>query len=151
VLDDGVQVTANVAPATIDALTLQLAAPLDRIGMPGGLLSVSKREAWSRTIDPVTGERRDVSSVPESASLSLRQDLPDRSGAWGISLTGASDSMSYSVRQVMRTRRAAGGSIFGEWRPRESLALRLTYSRGGRSDSELWLYGGPRSIGLPAD
>src|SRR3546814_12822014 len=43
------------------------------------------------------------------------------------------------------------GSVYGEWRPRESLALRLTWSNGGRTQTDSWLYASPREAGRPAD
>src|SRR3546814_16802663 len=42
-------------------------------------------------------------------------------------------------------------SVYGEWRPRESLALRLTWSNGGRTQTDIWLYASPREAGRPAD
>src|SRR3546814_20948450 len=42
-------------------------------------------------------------------------------------------------------------SVYGEWRPRESLALRLTWSNGGRTQTDSWLSASPREAGRPAD
>lgn len=149
VLDDDTQVSANVDAMTIDSLQLEFTVPLDRLGLRGGLLTASKREVFSRTTDPMTRERRPASLTPSSSSLLLRQDLPN--GAWGLSLTGDSDSIAYSVRQVVRTRSEAGASVFREWRLRASLALRLTYSLSSRKHSDMWFYAMPRAVGQAAD
>src|SRR3546814_1452958 len=55
VLDDGLQVSANVGSATVDTLHADVTAPLDRMGLAGGLLTASRSTSRSRTIDPVTG------------------------------------------------------------------------------------------------
>src|SRR3546814_14478987 len=57
VLDDGLQVSANVGSATVDTLHADVTAPLDRMGLAGGLLTASRSTSRSRTIDPVTGQR----------------------------------------------------------------------------------------------
>lgn len=147
VLDGGLQVTANVGPATIDTWNVGLTLPTNGIGVPGGLLTVNKTQARSHTTDPVTGEQREVSATPSSASLIFRQDLPGDVGAWGFSLSDAMDYTTYGVSQILRARSEVGGSVFGEWRPRETWLLRLTYSQGSQTRSDLWMYGGPRMAG----
>src|SRR3546814_13124181 len=91
VLDDGLQISANVGPATVDTLHVDVTAPLDRMGLAGGLLTAIRSVAHSRTTDPVTGQRRPVSSTPSSASMSSLQDLGQ--GSWGAMLTGARKSV----------------------------------------------------------
>src|SRR3546814_14885784 len=98
---------------------------------------------------PVTGQRSPVSSTPSSASLSRRQDLGQ--GSWGMSLGGGLESTAYGVRQVTRMRSDPSASVYGEWRPHESLALRLTWSNGGRMQTDSWLYALPREAGQSAD
>src|SRR3546814_4439959 len=66
-------------------------------------------------------------------------------------LTGGLESTFYGVRQVTRMRSDPSASVYGEWRPRESLALRLTWSNGGRTQTDSWLYASPREAGRPAD
>jgi len=51
----------------------------------------------------------------------------------------------------MRTRSGVVASAFGQWRPRESLVLRLGYSAGRTGRSETWFYDAPRSAGSEAD
>src|SRR3546814_2682580 len=69
VLDDELQISANVGPATVDTLHVDITAPLDRMGLAGELLTAIRSVAHSRTTDPVTGQRRPVYSTPSSASL----------------------------------------------------------------------------------
>lgn len=151
VLDDGLQAMANVAPAVIDTLESQLSAPLDGLGIPGGMLNLSKADSRSSTVDPVTGEARPVSAAPAGASMSLRQDLPSGKGAWGISVSEGAEGSFHGVSQVMQTRSGVSASAFGQWRPRESLVLRLGYSAGRTGRSETWFYDAPRSAGSEAD
>src|SRR3546814_599193 len=92
----------NVGPATVDTLHVDVTAPLDRMGLAGGLLTAIRSVAHSRTTDPVTGQRRPVSSTPSSASLSARQDLGQ--GSWGAMLTGGLESTFYGVRPGPRMR-----------------------------------------------
>src|SRR3546814_12265778 len=108
------------------------------MGLAGGLLTAIRSVAHSRTTDPVTGQRRPVSSTPSSASLSARQDLGQ--GSWGAMLTGGLESTFYGVRQVTRMRSDPRDSVYGEWRPREPRARRVTWSTAGRHQSDSWPY-----------
>src|SRR3546814_2089575 len=69
VLDDGLQISANVGPATVDTLHVDVTAPLDRMGLAGGLLTAIRSVAHSRTTDPVTGQRRPVRSEEHTSEL----------------------------------------------------------------------------------
>src|SRR3546814_8091156 len=75
----------------------------------------------------------------------------DLQGSWGMSLAGGLESTAYGVRQVTRMRSDPSASVYGEWRPHESLALRLTWSNGGRMQTDSWLYALPREAGQSAD
>lgn len=149
VLANGLQAMANVASTVVDTVETQLSAPLDRIGLPGGLLSISKSESWFRGADPVTGEPRPV-STPGNASVSLRQELPSGKGAWGLSLSDGTESTFYGVNQVTRAHGDATGSAFGQWRPHDSLLVRVGYSTGRKSSRESWLFDGVRVAGAVA-
>lgn len=151
VLDGGVQAMANVEPTVVDALESQLSAPLDGLGMPGGLLSLTRADSRSSAVDPVTGEVRPVAATPRGTGVSLRQDLANGKGAWGVSLDEGVGTTFYGVRQVTRTQSGAATSVFGQWRPLESLMLRLGYGAGRTGTTETWMYEAPRSVGSEAD
>src|SRR3546814_19598169 len=68
-----------------------------------------------------------------------------------MSLAGGLESTAYGVRQVTRMRSDPSASVYGEWRPHESLALRLTWSNGGRMQTASWLYALPREAGQSSD
>src|SRR3546814_16676444 len=68
-----------------------------------------------------------------------------------MSLAGGLESTAYGVRQVTRMRSDPSASVYGEWRPHESLALRLTWSNGGRMQTDSWLYALPREEGQSDD
>lgn len=146
VLDNGLQAMANAAPAVIETVEAQLSAPLERIGLPGGLLSLSKSGGWRQSLDAVTGEAL-PGAMPGNASLSLRQELPSGKGAWGISLVDATDTLQHAVRQVTRMQAAASGSVFGQWRPSDAVLVRIGYSTGRKSQRMSWLFDAPRAIG----
>src|SRR3546814_14900064 len=90
------------------------------MGLAGGLLNAIRSVAHSRTTDPVTGQRRQVSSTPSSASLSARQDLGQ--GSWGALLTGGLESTFYGVSQATRMRRKPSARVYGVGVPREQRA-----------------------------
>lgn len=148
-IDDESEIAANVGPATRDSVTLTLSAPLDRVGLSGGLLSANLAKTFSGTVDPVTGQSRSVSGVsPDlSAHVSLRQTLPK--GAWGLSGSSELAYTSYGVRQTSQLRLSPTLSLFGEWRPRSAIAARLTVYTPGRTTSETALYTAPRADGDP--
>lgn len=151
VLDDALQVTANVGAAVIDTFGLQLNAPLDGLGLPGGLLTLGRNEVASRMIDPVTGAEREVALRPSSGSLSLRQDLPGGRWAWGISAVAGDRSAQFGATEVMYLENEARVSAFGEWRPARSLALRMAYTRGGGTRIHSQMYLSPRRADAPPD
>lgn len=148
-VDDQSEISTNVGPATLDRLKLDFSAPLDKIGLSGGLLSANLARTFSSTVDPVTGQSRAVSGIsPEiSAAVSLRQNLTK--GAWGLSGSNEQTNTMYGVRQISQLRMSGRLSLFGEWRPRPVLAARLTLSTPSRIASETALYAAPRAVGGP--
>jgi hypothetical protein len=144
-VDELSEIATNVNAATLDTLTLDFTTPLDNVGLTGGLLTAHLGQTLSRTRDPITDQSRAVSGASPalSASVSLRQNLPK--GAWGVSGRNASASTFYGVRQISQLRQRSSLSLFGEWRPLQSLAARLTLAAPSRSTSTSVLYAAPRT------
>lgn len=151
VLENALQVTANVGAAVVDTFGLQLNAPLHRLGLPGALLTLGRNEVVSQMIDPVTGAEREVALRPSSASLSLRQDVPGGLWAWGISAVAGDRSAQFGATEVMYIESEARSSAFGEWRPAPTLTLRVAYTRGGGTRAHSQMYLSPRRDDAPPD
>jgi hypothetical protein len=67
----------NIGSGTRDWLGLTLAAPLDRLGIRGGLVRGAAVWRWSKVTDPVTGAERRISGQHAfDADFHFTQDLP---------------------------------------------------------------------------
>ena len=66
----------NIGDATLDRLSVNIQAPLDRFGFAGG--RISARNTWNHTevTDPTTGKTRPLSNIPKShAVIVIGQDI----------------------------------------------------------------------------
>lgn len=152
VLDEVAQVPANVQPAVVDTISLQLNLPLEQFGVTGGILTLSRKEVSSRMTDPVTGSRREVGMRPFSGSLMFRQDLPGGLWAWGITIADSGRGTMFGATSIVDTKTDAQLGVFGEWRVVPSARLVVgsrnrvktghgpttIWRRGARARSLIW-------------
>ena len=85
-LKDGLSAVGNIGDGTLDRLSVNVQAPLDRFGFSGG--RISARNTWNHTEveDPTTGKTRPISNVPKThATIVVAQDIK----AWNLQWSAA--------------------------------------------------------------
>ena len=76
----------NIGDGSQDTASVNLTAPLDRLGLRRAQLKAVAVKQWSSVSDPTTREVRPISAVqPLEYSLDLHQDLPSLHANWGAS------------------------------------------------------------------
>lgn len=147
--DDVFDAPGNIGNGRRDTLSLDLAAPLDRIGFRGAHLRTSMLWRRSRVTDPVTGQSRPISEEnPVEGSIELTQELPDLRMSWGLALEHIAErETQYLFDEVARESEGTGWTLFVERRIRERWRVRAEATDlFGRDFSESRAkYDGPRS------
>lgn len=93
VLPSGGQGTANAGSARVWGVKTNGSLPLSPV-IPGGLIEVEAEFLDSTFADPITGERRVVSSIDSpNIFAQFRQDLIEHRVAWGFSYRAQTDSL----------------------------------------------------------
>lgn len=106
---------------------VDLKAPLDRFGAPGGLLTADLIWRDSEVTDPATGARRRISDEPAwEGALGFHQDLPAWRARWGGEVVLGETEYEFRFDEVERERVAARLSLFAEFRPLPGWSLRLS-------------------------
>ena len=124
-LEDGLSATGNIGDATLDRLSVNLQAPLDRFGFNGG--RISARNTWNHTevTDPTTGKTRPLSNVPKThAVIVLAQDIKSWNLQWNVAWVPLLGRTSYDpdVQFTWRGRDFLEGWV--EYKPTPTLAIR---------------------------
>jgi outer membrane cobalamin receptor len=124
-LEDGLSATGNIGDATLDRLSVNIQAPLDRFGFNGG--RISARNTWNRTevTDPTTGKTRSLSNVPKThAVIVLAQDIKSWNLQWNVAWVPLLGRTSYDpdVQFSWRGRDFLEGWV--EYKPTPTLAIR---------------------------
>ncbi len=135
---------ANIGAGTRDTLKAELTLPLDRLGVPGGLVKGFVTRRWSGVDDPTTQTRRSISGQrPVEWELKVTRDLPARYLTLGAELYGGYQSAFYRFNAIDRFKRDPFLMIYVEWRPRPDLNVRAELEnitkRGYRQTSTTFL------------
>ncbi len=136
-LSDTLIVSQNTSPEKINRFSASVEYPFERFGTEDLILEAGVDISDSETIDPVTGEKRDVSWVrPLEWSLGMRKDPGEGRWAWGVNLWKRTDNDNYSVRSIREEDRDVQWGAFVEWEIIDGLKLRGRL-QGPRNDSEI--------------
>ncbi|MDX1563026.1 MAG: hypothetical protein R3305_08865, partial [Gammaproteobacteria bacterium] len=124
-LSDSITVAQNTSEEQIDRIRARIEFPFERFGREDFVLSVQGNIAQSNTIDPVTGESREVSGVQtRDWGLDFRRDPGDGNLAWGASIRDREDGDDFSVRRTGSREESSDWDAFVEWEPIRGLKLR---------------------------
>ncbi|MEK6371612.1 MAG: TonB-dependent receptor [Acidobacteriota bacterium] len=93
----------NLDRATLYGIQSRSTFNLDRVGWNGARLDLELQWQDSQIEDPLTGRKRPISnSLQESASLSLRHDIPKTDWAWGTDYSYYLAAQNYRLTEVGR-------------------------------------------------
>lgn len=91
----------NVGDASILTVEAETSVPLDWIGLPGGLFSISGGYNDTQVTDPLTAEDRPLSGWTERYwRIDVRQDLENAPWAWGFDYASNSGSTDYRLAEL---------------------------------------------------
>ncbi|MBC9033156.1 TonB-dependent receptor [Sphingomonas sp. JC676] len=125
-LAGGFDAVGNIGNGRLEKLETRLTLPFDRIGLKNAILSGRATFRRSRVTDPLTGEKRRLSAEqPFSCSVSFDQDLKGGRFSWGAQHSCRTKYTSYRVREVRTIDNDPSLSIYGQWKPRKDLTIRV--------------------------
>ncbi|MBX3478109.1 MAG: TonB-dependent receptor [Brevundimonas sp.] len=144
----GFDAVGNIGDGTMDQGQVKLTLPLDRLGVPNARFQARATWSHSEITDPVTGE---TVAFPGNdgfgCGVAFNQDL--RGGRWSYGFDHGCDrdaGYNYRTRELRRTDKTAFIMVYGQWKPRPDLTVRLEV---GNADPrilgrERWVYAGNR-------
>ena len=145
------QGVGNIGDGSQSEIAFDLNLPLDRLGIPGGLLQSNVAYIVSSVTDPVTGEDRRISGVeyPWDGSIAFTQDLPDRRVRWGVSLPFGDSEPQFRVTEVRIEEKDLRMDMFAEYFPNPDWAVGLSFQNLAKRERMLTreLYDAPRNTG----
>jgi hypothetical protein len=142
-------VVGNIGRGTRDLATVELSAPLDRLGLKGMLLTSSITFLRSRVTDPITGEKRGISEdKPVEGEIRLSQDLFGGALNWGVEVELAERKHEYRFDEVRSKHEQLRLGAHVEYRPSAAWRIRLEGSNlnGREIVEERDEYDGLRSL-----
>lgn len=140
----------NAGPGTRSIFSLNVATPLDRLGVTGGLLKINTQWASSEFVDPITLLPRELAGAADFEwSVEFTHDLPQRDFKWGFEVFGNSPTTSYRPTQTEHRDGEPWASAFAEVRLRSNLTLRGEANNltNAEADFERLVYDNPRDRG----
>lgn len=122
----------NIGDGTRDTYTLDMKVALDRLGLKGGRLEVLPIYYGSNAIDPFTHAKRWISGSQQwRGKINLYLDRPEIQSTFGLeSMIGYRERI-YRFDQVQTTMQGFFYTLWGEWKPRPSTAIRASFFQLG--------------------
>jgi hypothetical protein len=115
----------NIGGGVKDELITTLSLPLDKLGVPGGLIKANATWRHSRVTDPTTGVHRPLGLLrPREGEIDFDQDLPRWRTNWGATFNLGWRQPYYNFNQVEIDNFRPYGTVFVEYRPRRGLSVR---------------------------
>ena len=139
----------NIGSGTGDSLDIQGTIPLDKLGVKGGVITSTTTWRISEVTDPLTGQKRRISSQrPNNIQFTYTQDLPFWHANAGVFYYQAWHEVAYRLAEVdHRIVTPPFVQIFGEYKPTKDLTLRLELTNlfPFKFKYQQDLYDGPRN------
>jgi len=136
-LSDSLIVSQNTQPQKISWFEAELEYPFEQFGMPDLVLEADFTLRDSETVDPVTGETREVSwAEPFQYSLGLRKNPGDSKWSWGMNLWRSINNRNYRVRETNLWQRSHQWQAFIQYEFFQGLWLNVRFE-SPRTDRNL--------------
>ncbi|GAA0649849.1 TonB-dependent receptor plug domain-containing protein [Brevundimonas lenta] len=149
-LSGGFDGVGNIGDGTSDFFQVRLTLPMDKLGMPNARFQARGSWADSSVIDPVTGEERRLQGQqPFGCGIAFNQDLQGGKWSYGFDHGCNTDrNPNYRVREIRTFVSEPFVNIYGQWKPRPDLTVRLDLgnatNRAIGYDRDI--YSGPRDV-----
>jgi outer membrane receptor protein involved in Fe transport len=118
IADEPFDAVGNIGDGRRTEVELNLTLPLDRIGIPSGLLRT--RALWrdGSTTDPTTKESRQISEdLPREVDVQFSQKLPRARLRWGMELNLASAAREHYFDEVRVEKLGTRLDVFAQYEP----------------------------------
>jgi len=117
--------TGNIGDGTLDQLSISATVPTTKLGLSGGLLTVSNTWNHTEVTDPTTGETRPISGVrPNQVTVEFRQDIVSLKTQWGFNFLPAFNEVTYDPDQTRSIRLRDYFEAWVEYKPTTDLSIR---------------------------
>ena len=148
-LTGGFEAVGNIGEGSSSYQQIAVTLPLDRLGLPNARLLARATVSQSSVTDPLTGEdRRFSGQIAFGCGINFRQDL--RGGRWSYGFDhgcNLDDPVQYRIREVRYFEDEPFVTIYGQWKPREDLTVRLDLGNATDREQrrERFVYSGSRN------
>jgi len=123
-LSDSLVVSQNAFAEEVIYFNSSIEYPLERIGMEQLIVEAGLNWRDSKTIDPVTGQKRAVNwAIPLEWNLGLRKNPGESKWSWGMNLWKNVNNIQYGVRDTRYEQSSHEWRAFLQWEPINGLRL----------------------------
>ncbi|WP_309628910.1 TonB-dependent receptor domain-containing protein [Brevundimonas sp.] len=145
----GFEAVGNIGDGWSNQQQVVLTLPMDRLGLSNARLSGRVSFDQSRVTDPLTGEERRIGGrLPFGCGVEFNQDLRGGRWSWGFEHgCNVDDPIQYRVREVRYFEDEPFVTVYGQWKPRPDLTVRLDVGNATDREQrrERFVYSGPRN------
>ena len=144
----GFEAVGNIGEGSSSYQQVAVTLPMDRLGLPNARLSARATVSQSSVADPLTGEdRRFSNQIAFGCGIDFNQDLAG--GRWSYGFEhgcNLDDPVQYRIREVRYIEEEPFVVIYGQWKPRSDLTVRLDLGNATDREQrrERFVYSGPR-------
>lgn len=118
--------TGNLPKGERQELEAAFSWPLDGLGLREATLQASVLRRFSRTVDPASGELREISEDrPFEAELRYIQRVPRWNAKWGATFTAATRETEYMFDEIRTDRLGARLDLYAEFEPSPGWSVRV--------------------------
>ena len=148
-LTGGFEAVGNVGDGWSNQQQIALTLPMDRLGLSNARLQARVSFDQSRLTDPLTGQERRIGGrLPFGCGVSFNQDLGG--GRWSYGFDhgcNIDDPIQYRIREVRYIEDEPFVLVYGQWKPRPDLTLRVDVGNATDRESrrERFVHAGPRN------
>jgi outer membrane receptor for ferrienterochelin and colicin len=145
----------NIGGGRNNQVDIEMTLPLDRLGLTNGLLKTTSIWRDSAVRDPVTGQKRRVSSQrPQDIELTLTQDIESLKSTWGIYFFNCWKEYYYRLAELNHPYVVPPYiELSWEYKPTPAWSLQVAIKNPGRFsyDDTRYLYAGTRAGQSPRE
>lgn len=138
VTDEGVyDARGNVGDGRIDAVSMTMNLPLDKLKIKGGLLKFDYTRRWTQVTDPITGASRSISDInPDNYTINFSQNLTKYRTSWGVEIISMNNASRYNARELYRYRSTPWYAWWAEYKTKNGLTYGIVLQNPQRRQNE---------------